>query len=66
MTNTPSPPSGDRRNGHPTVGSKGTAESAPNEELEPKGYPTSDRYRAETAHATETDNNAGKKKQGKK
>jgi hypothetical protein len=32
-------------------------ETAPKEgDLEPKGYPTADRYRAETVHVSETDN----------
>ncbi len=39
----------ERRNGHATIG------VADSEENEPKGHPTSDRYRAETAHAAETD-----------
>jgi len=38
-------PETERRNGHATIG----------EEAEPKGYPTSDRYQAETAHVAETD-----------
>jgi hypothetical protein len=39
----------ERRNGHATIGQAAAGET------EPKGYPTSDRYQAETAHAAETD-----------
>jgi hypothetical protein len=53
-----SPPRGESHNGHPTVGRKASPESDPTDEMEPKGYPTSDRYRAETVHADETDNHA--------
>jgi len=45
MAGKPDPQHVERRNGHATIG----------EEAEPKGYPTSDRYQAETAHAEETD-----------
>ncbi len=68
MKNISSPPSGEGHNGHPTVGRKATpAQAAADDEMEPKGYPTSDRYHAETAHTAETDSQAAaKKKQDKK
>jgi hypothetical protein len=62
MKNISSPPHGETHNGHPTVGRKATPESALTDEMEPKGYPTSDRYRTETAHADETDNHASTNK----
>jgi hypothetical protein len=45
MADKPAPDAVERRNGHATIG----------EEMEPKGYPTSERYQAETAHTAETD-----------
>ncbi len=61
MASQPAPPPIQRRNGHPTVS------EAAGEEVEPKGYPTSDRYQAETAHAAETDDhtNINKPRRGK-
>ena len=49
MANKPAPHTAERHNGHATIG------TAASEEAEPKGYPNSDRYQTETAHAAETD-----------
>jgi hypothetical protein len=42
------------RNGHPTVVPARTGTAAGSEAMEPKGYPTSERYHAEIAHSHET------------
>ena len=53
-------------NGHPTVADRRVKPSTVDEDMEPKGYPTSDRYRSETVHAAETDDHGtgGKKRRG--
>jgi hypothetical protein len=47
--------SGQQRNGHPTIARKAAATTTGAEDAEPTGYPTADRYRAETVHTRETD-----------
>jgi len=49
------PPTEERRNGHRTIDNGTESADHAKEAMEPKGYPTSDRYRAETAHSTETE-----------
>jgi hypothetical protein len=46
MSNLPTAQNDKHRNGYPTVGNS----AAEHGEIEPKGSPTADRYRAETAH----------------
>jgi hypothetical protein len=59
MENKQTPRRDHRQNGHATIGRKPAVSPGPAEpdsaEMEPKGVPTSDRYRAETVHADETD-----------
>jgi hypothetical protein len=43
-----------KHNGHAMIGPKAKRSSEADEEMEPKGAPTSDRYRTETAHSHET------------
>ncbi len=54
MSKAPRTRSGESHNGHPTVGRQTAHVASTNEEMEPKGYPTADRYHAETAHSAET------------
>jgi hypothetical protein len=58
MPNGPETRDNGQRNGHATVSRK-VSEAGADPELEPKGSPTSDRYRAETVHADETDDHSG-------
>ncbi len=59
MSHAPPMPNDERRNGHATVAREVNRPPRPqeqgaSEEMEPKGYPTADRYRAETVHSSET------------
>jgi hypothetical protein len=65
MSLPPPLPNDDKVNGHATISrTSPTAADEPGD-AEPKGYPDSGRYRAETAHRKEThDPGAAKKKNG--
>jgi hypothetical protein len=62
MPTLPASRSEERRNGHPTIGPQANTPAESPDEMEPKGMPNADRYRAETAHVTETHDPAKTKK----
>ncbi len=55
MSSNPSGRSGRQNNGRPTIGHKADATITGEADAEPKGYPTADRYRAETVLTSETE-----------